>query len=361
MNERSPSSQPLTALFGSFRRGELSRRSFLHQAVTAGMALPVALHAINSVVAQTPVASEPAVGMEGRSRGQGSELRLLQWQAPTILAQHSALGGKDNLAATFILEPLTHYLADGTLIPNLVEQVPTVENGLLAADSSSVTYTLKSGVTWSDGTPFTAEDVRFTWSWITDPANGATSSDIYSAITNAEVIDELTIRLDFGGPQPAWYIPFSGSWWGAVYPRHILEGTDDDRYAQFLLNPTGTGPYRLEAFSPGDQVVYVANEAYRDPARPFFSRILLKGGGDAASAAARSASSHASSAATSARCWKAPGTKPKAWLQPGGGGCCYMVRVFEKANEEASRIEEAWRPWTGLAPTLPTSGMPSTP
>lgn len=284
MDSPSPSSQPLMSLFGSLRRGELSRRSFLQRALAAGMALPVALHAVTSVGAQTPVA-EPATGMDGTTRGQGGDLRLLQWQAPTILAQHSALGGKDNLAATLILEPLTHYLEDGTLIPNLVEEIPSVENGHLAADSSMVTYTIKPGVTWSDGTPFTAEDIRFTWSWIVDPLKGATSSDIYSTITNVEVVDELTVRLVFDGPQPAWYVPFSGSWWGAVYPRHILEGSGEEGYARFLLNPVGTGPYRLESFSPGDQVVYVANETYRDPAKPFFASVILKGGGDAASAA----------------------------------------------------------------------------
>ncbi|MDQ3541482.1 MAG: sulfatase [Chloroflexota bacterium] len=58
---------------------------------------------------------------------------------------------------------------------------------------------------------------------------------------------------------------------------------------------------------------------------------------------------------------KGAGHKAESLAPARRGGCCYMVRVFKKANEEASRIEEAWRPWTGLAPTLPTSGMPSTP
>jgi peptide/nickel transport system substrate-binding protein len=53
----------------------------------------------------------------------------------------------------------------------------------------------------------------------------------------------------------------------------------------FLTNPVGTGPYKVESFSPNDQVIYVINENYRDPNKPFFSRVNLKGGGDAASAA----------------------------------------------------------------------------
>ncbi len=285
MSTRSSQTASLTSLYNRLRQGELTRRAFLQQALATGMALPVALHALHSVSAQTPEAGPPALGMEGKQRGEGGELRILQWQAPTILAQHSSLGGKDNLAATFILEPLTHYLPDGTMIPNLVDAVPTVENGMLAADNTSVTYTLKSGITWSDGTPLTAEDIRFTWAWVTDSQNGASSFDIYNVITDVAVVDELTATITFGAPQPSWYVPFSGSWWGAVYPKHILEESGADGYAQFLLNPVGTGPYVIESFTPNDQAVYAVNENYRDPDRPFFNTVILKGGGDAASAA----------------------------------------------------------------------------
>lgn len=285
MKRSEPNPSTLRELNGRLRRGEISRRAFMRQALAAGMALPVARLAVQTASAQTPTAGPPAAGLEGATRGQGGELRILQWQAPTILAQHTALGGKDNLAATFVLEPLTHYLGDGALIPNLVEALPTVENGLLAADSSSVTYRLKAGVTWSDGAPFTADDVAFTWSWISDPANGASSFDIYGEIAAVDVVDGLTVTIRFNSPQPAWYVPFSGSWWGAVYPKHILDGAGADGYATFLLNPVGTGPYVVESFTPNDQVTYTVNQNYRDPERPFFDRVILKGGGDAASAA----------------------------------------------------------------------------
>ncbi len=62
-----------------------------------------------------------------------------------------------------------HYLPDGTLIPNLITEVPTVENGLLAEDLKSVTYKLLDGVTWADGEPLTADDVVFTWEWVIEP------------------------------------------------------------------------------------------------------------------------------------------------------------------------------------------------
>src|SRR3712207_4649400 len=54
---------------------------------------------------------------------------------------------------------------------------------------------------------------------------------------------------------------------------------------EFRQNPIGTGPYKVESFKENDQVIYVANENYREPNKPFFARVNLKGGGDAASAA----------------------------------------------------------------------------
>jgi peptide/nickel transport system substrate-binding protein len=53
----------------------------------------------------------------------------------------------------------------------------------------------------------------------------------------------------------------------------------------FLLKPIGTGPYKVESFAPNDQVSFVMNENYRDPNKPYFERVNLKGGGDAPSAA----------------------------------------------------------------------------
>ena len=74
--------------------------------------------------------------------------------------------------------------------------------------------------------------------------------------------------------------------WGSVYPKHVLD-VEDGKAAHdaFLLNPVGTGPYKVESFSPNDQVIYVINENYREANKPFFAKVNLKGGGDAASAA----------------------------------------------------------------------------
>ncbi len=279
----------LFTLQQQLRRGVITRRHFLEASAALGVSMAAASTLAGSAMAQdaSPAASSgaslaPSAGTEGQERGGGGELRLLQWQAPSQMSPHNSTGDKDVLAAQPVLEPLMHYAPDSSLIANLVKEVPSIENGLLAEDSSSVTFNLLEGVTWSDGTPFTANDVVFTWEWVTNPANAANTAEIWGDIDSLEAVDDLTVKATFISPTPLWFVPFTNNGVGSIYPQHILaEGSLDD----FKLNPIGTGPYVVESFSVNDQVVYAMNENYREDNKPYFSRVILKGGGDAASAA----------------------------------------------------------------------------
>ena len=288
------STGPFQHLYRALQQGEISRRTFIQRATALGMASSVAVMCANAVGAQeatpseaTPVATatRPSEGTDGQERGAGGELRILQWQAPSHLSAHVATGDKDGLASSPVSEPLLNQLADGTLVPCLVEAVPAVENGQLAEDLTWVTYKLLPGVVWSDGEPLTAEDVRFTWQWVIDEANEAVTVASFEPISDIEIIDELTLTVRFSSPNPTWSYPHTGSGGGVIYPKHILDGGGEDAGNAFRLTPIGTGPYIVESFSPNDQVVFAINENYREPNKPFFSRVTVKGGGDPVSAA----------------------------------------------------------------------------
>jgi peptide/nickel transport system substrate-binding protein len=286
---------PIDTLYTQLRQGHISRRHFIEAAVAMGMAASTAGFIAQGATAQnaSPAASPtgtatgtaPSAGTEGQTRGAGGELRLLQWQAPSQMSPHNSTGDKDVLAAQPVLEPLMHYAADSSLIPWLITEVPSLENGLLSEDSTTVTFTLLPDVTWSDGTPFTANDVVFTWQWVVDPNNATNNSEIYAPIKSIEATDDLTAVVTFNNPTPLWFVPFANSDVGCVYPQHILGEGGSQTIDEFRLNPIGTGPYVIESFTVNDQVTYVANEAYREPNKPYFSKVILKGGGDAASAA----------------------------------------------------------------------------
>ncbi|HEX5503452.1 MAG TPA: ABC transporter substrate-binding protein, partial [Thermomicrobiales bacterium] len=235
-----------------------------------------------SAPAPAPAGSPTAVAGPTR-RGGGGTLRVLTWQAPTILNPHLAAGVKDDLAARPVYEPLLTFDNDATMIPVLAETIPSRENGGLAADGKSVTWKLKSGVIWSDGRPFTADDVVFTWEYVTDQAVAATDVGLYDAVDRVEQVDDHTVRVTFTGPNPAWFRNGQAS----VIPRHVFEQDKGERArnSPHNLRPVGTGPYVVTEFTPGDLTVYAINGRYREPTKPSFDRIENTGGGDATAAA----------------------------------------------------------------------------
>lgn len=278
---------PLSSLVSAFTEGGIDRRAFIARSTALGVSGAAAVFLANTAVAQdaTPAADasiRPDFGTEGQERGAGDQLSLMQWQAPTSLSPHVVTGSKDFLAAMLVVEPLVHYSADSTMIPNLVTEIPSFENGLLAEDLTSVTFNLLPDVVWSDGEPFTADDVAFTVEWVKDSANNSVNQGIYEAIESIEVVDDLTFTAHFASGNPFWFDPFTGIVTGCVYPRHVLEDVGHDA---FMGSPVGTGPYKVDSFTPNDSVNYSINENYREPNKPYFSSVQLKGGTDAASAA----------------------------------------------------------------------------
>ena len=219
-------------------------------------------------------------------RGGGGALKVLWWQAPTILNTHLAQGQKDTDASRPVYEPLAVIDGEGKFIPILAAEIPTRENGGLAADYKRVTWKLKSGVKWSDGQPFTAKDVVFTWEYVTDKATASGSAGLYSVIDKCEALDETTVKVTFTEPQAGWFNVFVGQN-GLIMPEHIFRAGKGAPAKNFPANlaPIGTGPYKVDEFRPGDVVTYSINPTYRDPNGPFFDTITFKGGGDAPSAA----------------------------------------------------------------------------
>lgn len=285
---------PFAALFSQLKSGTISRRDFIQRSSALGVGVGAALYVADTIGAQTPEASPaadsvgviPAVGTENQERGAGGEVRIIQWQAPTHLFGLLASGDKDILASSLISEPLmVRVSADGLLAPVLITDVPTIQNGLLGEDLLSVTFNLRSDVVWSDGEPFTAADVRFTWEWAKNPDNQAIHQDAYDQIADVEIVDDHTVHVTFVSPNADWAASFTGSGKGIIIPQHILQDATQETVDAFRLNPIGTGPYVIESFSANDQAIYTVNENYREPNKPYFDRVTLKGGGDAAAAA----------------------------------------------------------------------------
>lgn len=299
------STSRLGDLFDRLLAGEISRRDF----IAAGTALGAGLGLLGwlvrgaqtvgaapnpqdssatpgaagsaTPVGATPVAVPPAVGAEGKTRGQDGELKLLFYQEIAELSPHIASGTNNVVASQLFVEPLFRLFNDGSIQPNLLAEVPSIANGTVNPELTQITLKLLPGVTWSDGTPFTAADVVFTHDWVTNPANNAVSIDAWQSIGSITAVDDLTVQVTYPRQNFDWYEPFATQTLGAIYPKHYVEANGSDIMTS---KPLGTGPFVLESFSPNDQLVASANPNYRVPDRPLFATVNLKSGGDVATA-----------------------------------------------------------------------------
>jgi peptide/nickel transport system substrate-binding protein len=272
----------LRSLLGKVKDGKLTRRAFINRMLMLGLTAPMASQMLDFVgVAR----ADTKFNYKPTKRGGGGALRLLWWQAPTLLNPHFATGTKDQDGSRIFYEPLAGWDADGNLYPVLAAEIPTRENGGLAADGKSVTWKLKQGVKWHDGKPFTADDVVFNWEFASDSATAAVWSGTYKDV-KVEKVDDFTVRVLFDKPTPFWADAFIGTA-GMIIPKHLFvdyKGAKS-REAPTNLKPVGTGAFRFVDFKPGDMIRAEANPDYHVANQPYFDTLELKGGGDAVSAA----------------------------------------------------------------------------
>ena len=229
------------------------------------------------------------VGSCGDSDGVHETLTLLFWQALSIANPYLSGGNKDTEAAALVLEPLANYDENGELVPRLAASIPTAENGGVSDDMTTVTWKLKEGVLWSDGTPFTAEDAAFTYRYFCALPGGNCENE---PIEDMAAIDDLTLQITFRAPQSYPYNRFVGAG-GVILQKAQFEdclGEAARRCETENFYPIGTGPYKIADFridpaGGASDVVYDINEHYRTPNQPFFSEVILKGGGSAVDAA----------------------------------------------------------------------------
>jgi peptide/nickel transport system substrate-binding protein len=194
------------------------------------------------------------------------------------------------LAANFVFDPLVGL--DDQMQPYavLAADIPSLDNGRLQLSGDGgdrrliVTMPLRQDVTWSDGEPFTADDVVYTWQLMMNPQSGFDTT-VEDKLKNVDKVDDFTVRFTYlssneakaldaerykdQGQQPVVDpLYFFGLYDPpAIYPRHVLRDLvgDDPRHSpqiasletsDFARNPIGTGPYVLSAWEPGSSLTF---------------------------------------------------------------------------------------------------------
>ncbi|MFF9194040.1 ABC transporter substrate-binding protein [Streptomyces sp. NPDC014779] len=158
--------------------------------------------------------------------------------------------GKDGNSKIF--DGLLALDADMRLTPALATALPRVSD-----DGLTYTYTLRKGVTFSDGRPFTARDVVFTYRTVLDPRTNNPSRSELDALKDVRAVGDHTVVFTLKYP----YAPFARRTVLAIAPEHVA-GTQDVNSGPFTTRPVGTGPYVLTDWSKGEKLSFRANPHY---------------------------------------------------------------------------------------------------
>ncbi len=167
------------------------------------MKIKTALLGAAAAVAMAPFAVQAERGADGH-------VNIIFWQAASIMNPFLSGGSKDVMAASMVIEALAEYDENGQMIPVLATELPTVENGGVSEDLTTITWKLRPGIKWSDGSDFTAKDVVFTAEYCMHPEGGCQQETKFSDVTSVEALDDLTVKVTFGKPKPFPYLPFVG-------------------------------------------------------------------------------------------------------------------------------------------------------
>jgi peptide/nickel transport system substrate-binding protein len=247
-----------------FEEADVSRRDFLHGGAVGALGLSSA--ALLAACGSSSKAGVPSTGTSGGPAGgtpvRGGTLRvgLVSAGSAETIDVRKALNFPDYVRLFNLLDPLFFAAAGGLVKFGLVEEAHSNK------DATVWTLRLRSGVEWHDGKPLTADDIIYTMkaSW------GAKASNIYSLsatiidFTRLRKIDKLTVEV----PLLRGVAQFPST----TFTQNtfvVQDGTKD------FSKVVGTGPFKLESFTPGSRSVFTANRNYWASPTPYVDTLII--------------------------------------------------------------------------------------
>lgn len=161
-----------------------------------------------------------------------------------------------------ILESLSH----DTLVyrtPQSGQYEPLLATSWQWVNDTTLEFRLREGVTFHNGAPFGADDVVYTFNYVSAPDSGVVTRGNVSWIDKVEKVDEHTVRIHTKGPFPAALEYLAGP--DPIFPKGLFDNIGKDaagRPSYANVKPVGTGPYVITGEKPGQSVTLVRNERY---------------------------------------------------------------------------------------------------
>ena len=207
----------------------------------------------------------------------GGTLTMAVWPDPVALVSAFTTSDQVLVASSKITDGLVVYGYDFKPKPRLATAWE------LAADKLSIKFTLRKGVKWHDGKPFTSADVAFTLMKLIKP-NHPRGRATYANLVDVETPDDFTAILKLSQPSPTIMNALSG-FETPILPKHIYE-EGDPRRNKANNAPVGTGPYKFVEWVRGSHITLERNPDYWDSKAAYLDRIVMRIINDAASRSA---------------------------------------------------------------------------
>ena len=159
----------------------------------------------------------------------------------------------DWVISEFLLESLVYYDKDGTLKGQLAE------SWVVSPDNLEITFTLRKGIKFQDGTDFNADAVKFNFDRAMDPANASPTLAYIPTLKQVDVVDPYTVKFTFSKPDASFWVNMTS------YPYFWINSptavkAEGDQYGR---HPVGTGPFMFESWIPGSQITLVKYPGYQ--------------------------------------------------------------------------------------------------
>lgn len=200
-------------------------------------------------------------GGDGKPAQRGGDLVIARTEDGNTLDPTQAVTPGDIAPINQIFGQLFRVSADGkTTEPALAE------SSTPSPDGRTWTVRLRDGLQFSDGSPLTANDVKFSL----DRARNSKSAFVFllSSITTVDAKDPRTVVISTAEPS-ATLLAGLGSWLGSIVPANFRGRSEEE----FFNNPIGSGPFRLDQWQRGQSIRVVRNDKYWEPSRPYVDSV----------------------------------------------------------------------------------------
>ena len=174
--------------------------------------------------------------------------------------------GAVHSASELMYNGLVEINDSGKLIPELAES--------WTVNSGDYTFKLRKGVTWHDGQPFTAADVKYTFEDPLPKYHARARASLLDAVSSIETPDPYTVIFRFFKPYSAFLQQLNVTE-APILPAHLYKGTDATRNP-YNLKPVGTGPFVFDSYKPGAELRLKANKAYFKAGLPYLDAVVLR-------------------------------------------------------------------------------------